>query len=250
MTDFRRGWWSAVDSLPWPRRARLARVSRSTASNAPRVTERAGRARTIIIRGPGRRAVGGRARALDRQDDARGCPGDCVGEDAEKVAAYIYRVVLLQDRQGRNKFQLPRIELSRLTVRQYRNAVADLIGSFRGPGRWDDQRGLKGEYSEQGQAEAGRQRRRQLAESSRPRDSVSISARAARSPSKMRSRTSPRAGRELPCSWFPCGLQAVLAGVPGQLARVGAGAGDRRVRVPRQDRKRHASCGSTTWSGR
>src|SRR5207244_1548379 len=40
----------------------------------------------------------------------------------------------------------PRIELARLTVRQYRNAVADLIGSFRTPGRWDEQRGLRGEY--------------------------------------------------------------------------------------------------------
>ena len=52
--------------------------------------------------------------------------------------------------QARNKFQLPRIELSRLTVRQYRNAVTDLIGSFRSSGRWDEERGLKGEYSSRG----------------------------------------------------------------------------------------------------
>jgi hypothetical protein len=35
-------------------------------------------------------------------------------------------------------------------VRQYRNVVADLIGSFRDAGRWDEERGLKGEYSSRG----------------------------------------------------------------------------------------------------
>ncbi len=73
-----------------------------------------------------------------------------MGEDAEKVAAYIYKMFYSKDAQARNKFRLPRIELSRLTVRQYRNAVTDLIGSFRNPGRWDLQRGLKGEYTSRG----------------------------------------------------------------------------------------------------
>ena len=71
-------------------------------------------------------------------------PGTCVGEDAEKVAAYIYDAFYSKTAQARNK--PPRIELSRLTVRQYRNAVADLIGSFRAPGQWDDPSGLHGEY--------------------------------------------------------------------------------------------------------
>ena len=71
-----------------------------------------------------------------------------------KVAAYIYETFYSKDAQARNKFRLPRIELSRLTVRQYRNAVTDLIGSFRNPGRWDDERGLKGEYTEPGKASA------------------------------------------------------------------------------------------------
>ena len=39
-----------------------------------------------------------------------------------------------------------RIELSRLTVRQYQNAVTDLIGSFRGETAWGEQRGLHGMY--------------------------------------------------------------------------------------------------------
>jgi hypothetical protein len=71
-------------------------------------------------------------------------PGTCVGEEAEKVAAYIYDAFYSKIAQARNK--PARIELSRLTVRQYRHAVADLIGSFRTPGSWGEQRGLKGEY--------------------------------------------------------------------------------------------------------
>ena len=53
-------------------------------------------------------------------------PGTCVGEDADKVAAYIAEAFYSPTAQARNK--PPRIELSRLTVRQYRNATADLIG--------------------------------------------------------------------------------------------------------------------------
>ena len=58
-------------------------------------------------------------------------PGTCVGEDAEKVAAYIHDAFYSKTAQARNK--PARIELSRLTVRQYQNTLADLIGSFRGP---------------------------------------------------------------------------------------------------------------------
>ncbi len=71
-------------------------------------------------------------------------PGTCVGEDAEKVAAYVYEAFYSAAAQARNK--PPRIELSRLTVRQYRNAVTDLVGSFRVPGTWDGPHGLRGEY--------------------------------------------------------------------------------------------------------
>ena len=71
-------------------------------------------------------------------------PDKCKGPDADKVAAYIYETFYSKEAQDRNK--PPRIELSRLTVRQYRNAVADLMGSFRSPGRWDNQHGLQGEY--------------------------------------------------------------------------------------------------------
>ena len=59
-----------------------------------------------------------------------GEPEKCVGEDAKAVAAYIYDAFYSPIAQARN--QPARIELSRLTVRQYQNAVTDLIGSFRG----------------------------------------------------------------------------------------------------------------------
>jgi cytochrome c553 len=71
-------------------------------------------------------------------------PKKCPADDAEKVAAYVYDTFYSLAAREHNR--PPRIELSRLTVRQYRNAVADLVGSFRGPSRWDDQRGLRGEY--------------------------------------------------------------------------------------------------------
>jgi cytochrome c553 len=80
------------------------------------------------------------ARAMPDDD-----PGTCTGEDAEKVAAYIHDAFYSKTAQARNKPAL--IELSRLTVRQYQNTIADLIGSFREPIKWDGPKGLHGEYS-------------------------------------------------------------------------------------------------------
>jgi hypothetical protein len=71
-------------------------------------------------------------------------PGTCVGKDADNVAAYIHEAFYSKTAQARNK--PPRIELSRLTVRQYLSTVADLIGGFRPPGQWDDKHGLKATY--------------------------------------------------------------------------------------------------------
>jgi mono/diheme cytochrome c family protein len=71
-------------------------------------------------------------------------PGTCTGAEAQRVADYIYNAFYSPTAQARNK--PARVELSRLTVRQYRNAVADLIGSFRGGESPTDQRGLKAEY--------------------------------------------------------------------------------------------------------
>jgi hypothetical protein len=71
-------------------------------------------------------------------------PEKCVGEDAKRVAAYIYDAFYSPIAQARIK--PPQIELARLTVRQYRNSIADLIGSFRGSESWTGDRGLKAEY--------------------------------------------------------------------------------------------------------
>jgi hypothetical protein len=72
-------------------------------------------------------------------------PGSLSAEEAKRVSAYVYDAFYSPDALARNK--PPRVELSRLTVRQYRNAVADVIGGFRAaPAKWDDKRGLRGEY--------------------------------------------------------------------------------------------------------
>ena len=148
----------------------------------------------------GERPVAALARLIAKTmpEDA---PGECVGEDAEKVAAYIYATFYSKDAQARNKFRLPRIELSRLTVRQYRYAVADLIGSFRNSGRWNDERGLKGEYN-------GRGRRRREGgggESSLKRVDPEIQFQFGTSspiPEQDASRKSPQGGNEHHCSGF------------------------------------------------
>lgn len=101
-------------------------------------------------------------------------PQKCDAEEAQRVATFIYETFYSKAAQERNK--PPRVELARLTVRQHRNAVMDLIGSFRStravpwplpanepesiqknravtlpsPGKEgkekEDQRGLRGEY--------------------------------------------------------------------------------------------------------
>jgi hypothetical protein len=71
-------------------------------------------------------------------------PGTCTGPDADRVAKYIFDSFYSPAARARNK--AVRIELARLTVGQYRNAVADLVGSFRTGGALDERRGLRGEY--------------------------------------------------------------------------------------------------------
>ena len=68
----------------------------------------------------------------------------CPPDEAALVGAYIYDAFYSREAQARLK--PARVELSRLTVRQYRSAIADLIESFHSPGRWDEQHGLRGEY--------------------------------------------------------------------------------------------------------
>src|SRR5262245_65346242 len=58
-------------------------------------------------------------------DDA---PDKCVGPDAEAVARYIYDA--FYSREARLRNHPPRVELARLTNRQYLNTVADLLKRF------------------------------------------------------------------------------------------------------------------------
>jgi hypothetical protein len=91
----------------------------------------------------GSRSVEQLARLITRTMP-KDAPKKCSPEDAEKVAGYVYNTFYSREARERNK--PPRIELSRLTVRQYRNTVTDLVGTFRTAGHWGDQRGLRGEY--------------------------------------------------------------------------------------------------------
>lgn len=73
--------------------------------------------------------------------------GSCVGQDAKEVAQYIYEAFYSPAAQAR--IRPPEIDLARLTVEQYRNSVADVVGRFR-PG-FDQplgkDHGLKAHYS-------------------------------------------------------------------------------------------------------
>jgi hypothetical protein len=83
-------------------------------------------------------------RIIDRtmpEDD----PDQCTGEEAARVARYIYDAFYSQE--ARERQQMARVELVRLTNRQYENAVADLVGSFQeDPLRLPEPGGLSGQY--------------------------------------------------------------------------------------------------------
>lgn len=71
-------------------------------------------------------------------------PDACVGDDARAVAEFIHGAFYSSIARARNR--PARIELSRLTVRQYQNTLADLIGRDRGPAAGDGEEGLRAEY--------------------------------------------------------------------------------------------------------
>ncbi len=71
-------------------------------------------------------------------------PERVMGEDAQRVADFIFENFYTEEERAMHK--PPRIELSRMTVRQYLNATADLFVPMLGEARVDDQRGLTAEY--------------------------------------------------------------------------------------------------------
>jgi cytochrome c553 len=68
----------------------------------------------------------------------------CVDADAAAVAEYIYHEFYSPG--SRRRQGTARIELARMTVRQFRESVADLVGSFYGGRDVDDRRGLEADY--------------------------------------------------------------------------------------------------------
>lgn len=71
-------------------------------------------------------------------------PGSLTDDQTRDVTAYIFDAFYSPEAQAR--VNPPRVDLARLTVRQYRNAVADLVGSFRPSIPADARRGLRAEY--------------------------------------------------------------------------------------------------------
>ncbi|MEZ6127108.1 MAG: DUF1588 domain-containing protein [Planctomycetaceae bacterium] len=73
-----------------------------------------------------------------------GEPEVCVGDDAKAVAEWMQQAFYSPEAQAR--LHPPQRRLSRLTVSQYRNAIADLVESFTWSVEPGDERGLKARY--------------------------------------------------------------------------------------------------------
>ena len=71
-------------------------------------------------------------------------PKKCSVPDAKSVAAYMYAEFYSPVAQERNR--PARVEIARLTVRQFRNAVADLVSDFHAAVPNSSGRGLRAEY--------------------------------------------------------------------------------------------------------
>ena len=79
------------------------------------------------------------AKTMPEDSDKKSTP-----EEAAKVAAYIHEA--FYSPEARARLNPPKIDFARLTVAQYQNSVADLIGSFGDKRKSGEERGLKGEY--------------------------------------------------------------------------------------------------------
>lgn len=108
----------------------------------------------------GSRSVNELARLIERTMP-EGNPDDCVGEEARAVARYIHDEFYSPAARVRKGWDpVQQVELMRLTVPQYRNAVADVIGFF-APSPAETRRRLTEERER-------RRREKQTAESSAP----------------------------------------------------------------------------------
>ena len=71
-------------------------------------------------------------------------PGRCVAEQADLVGKYVFDN--FYSAQAQRRLSKARVQLSRLTVRQYRESVADLLGTFNEPVWIPKERGISGNY--------------------------------------------------------------------------------------------------------
>ncbi len=71
-------------------------------------------------------------------------PELCIGNDAKLVAAFVYNQ--FYSPQAQRRLVDSRIELSRLTVRQFRESIVDLLGAFGDEVSVPDSRGLEANY--------------------------------------------------------------------------------------------------------
>ncbi|HYH63202.1 MAG TPA: DUF1592 domain-containing protein, partial [Urbifossiella sp.] len=91
----------------------------------------------------GEKSVAQLAKVIDDtmpEDD----PDKLNAAESARVAEYIHGAFYSPTAQAR--VRPARIDLARLTVGQYRNAVADVVGAFRPAAKLDARQGLKGEY--------------------------------------------------------------------------------------------------------
>jgi cytochrome c553 len=91
----------------------------------------------------GDRSLGQLSHYIDKQMP-EGEPEKLDAAGSATVAKYIHETFYSPVAQARNK--PARIDLSRLTVKQYQNTVTDLVASFRQPGSGLGEQGLKAEY--------------------------------------------------------------------------------------------------------
>ncbi|MDP6719294.1 MAG: PA14 domain-containing protein, partial [Pirellulaceae bacterium] len=91
----------------------------------------------------GKRSIPSLARRIEKS-----MPEDhekkCVGKDAQAVAEYIYHAFYSVEARARNT--PARVEVTRLTGRQFRNSIADVLLSFRGDIAFGKVRGLRATY--------------------------------------------------------------------------------------------------------
>ncbi len=71
-------------------------------------------------------------------------PNACRGDNAVAVGRYIYETFYTPEARASQK--PPRIELARLTNRQYRQSVGDIFAEFLGKPQLNDERGIKARY--------------------------------------------------------------------------------------------------------